>query len=159
MWIYKELENRFCSFLHFLFLTAVIFADFCIFSVPPPSLGIVSVPYNWRNMRWLSATYICRFYILRRKVDFAWANEHSAWENQVFLFDFSLLFVSLQSNILHYYCLGGRLLKTPIIIYFKLSLEWESLSRDRLSFCTCLYPEPWRHVPQRMTECTTKYGW
>ena len=68
MWIYKELENRFCSFLHFLFLTAVIFADFCIFSVPPPSLGIVSVPYNWRNMRWLSATYICRFYILRRKM-------------------------------------------------------------------------------------------
>ena len=93
MWIYKELENRFCSFLHFLFLTAVIFADFCIFSVPPPSLGIVSVPYNWRNMRWLSATYICRFYILRRKVDSAWENRirltvitryYSIWLNRLF---------------------------------------------------------------------------
>ena len=28
-----------------------VFADFCIFSVPPPSLGIVSVPHNWRHMR------------------------------------------------------------------------------------------------------------
>ena len=25
-----------------------VFADVCIFSVPPPSLGIVSVPRNWR---------------------------------------------------------------------------------------------------------------
>lgn len=30
----------------FSFLTAVIFADFCIFSVPPPSLRIVSVPLD-----------------------------------------------------------------------------------------------------------------
>ena len=37
----KKLENRFCSSLHFLFLTAAIFADFCIFYVPPPSLGIL----------------------------------------------------------------------------------------------------------------------
>ena len=37
----KKLENRFCRCLHFLFLTAVIFADFCLFYVPPPSLGIV----------------------------------------------------------------------------------------------------------------------
>ena len=27
-----------------IFLTAASFADVCIFSVPPPSLGIVSVP-------------------------------------------------------------------------------------------------------------------
>lgn len=30
----KKLENHFCSSLHFLFLTAAIFADFCIFYVP-----------------------------------------------------------------------------------------------------------------------------
>ena len=30
----------------YFFLTAASFADFCIFSVPPPSLGIVSVPRN-----------------------------------------------------------------------------------------------------------------
>ena len=58
----------------FSFLTAVIFADFCIFYVPPPSLGILSIHYYRRNTRWLSATYICRFYILRRKVDSAWVN-------------------------------------------------------------------------------------
>ena len=72
MWIYKELEKRLCRCLYILFLTAASFADFCIFSVPPPSLGIVSVPRNWRNIRWLSATYICRFYILRWKADSAW---------------------------------------------------------------------------------------
>ena len=68
MWIYKELEKRLCRCLYILFLTAASFADFCIFSVPPPSLGIVSVPRNWTYMYWLSITYICRFYILRRKV-------------------------------------------------------------------------------------------
>ena len=36
--------------LYILFLTAASFADFCIFSVPPPSLGIVSVPCNWRHI-------------------------------------------------------------------------------------------------------------
>ena len=74
MWIYKELEKRLCRCLYILFLTAASFADFCIFSVPPPSLSIVSVSLNWRHVRWLSATYICRFYILRRKVDSAWDN-------------------------------------------------------------------------------------
>ena len=74
MWIYKELEKRLCRCLYILFLKAAIFADVCIFSVPPPSLGIVSVPCNWRHIHWLSATYICRFYILHRKVDSAWAN-------------------------------------------------------------------------------------
>ena len=68
MWIYKELEKRLCRCLYILFLTATSFADFCIFSVPPPSLGIVSVPCNWRHIHWLSTTYICRFYILRRQV-------------------------------------------------------------------------------------------
>ena len=33
----------------YFFLTAASFADFCIFSVPPPSLGIVSVPLNWMH--------------------------------------------------------------------------------------------------------------
>ena len=37
--------------LYILFLTAASFADSCIFSVPPPSLGIVSVPHNWMNIR------------------------------------------------------------------------------------------------------------
>ena len=67
MWIYKELEKRLCRCLYILFLTAASFADVCIFSVPPPSLGIVSVPRNWRNIRWLSTTYIYRFYILHRE--------------------------------------------------------------------------------------------
>ena len=39
--VYKELENQFCRCLHFLFLKAVIFADFCIYYVPPPSLDIL----------------------------------------------------------------------------------------------------------------------
>ena len=62
-------------------LAAPSFADFCIFSVPPPSLGIVSVPLNWMYKHWLSATYICRFYILRGKVDSASASEwyKKAW--------------------------------------------------------------------------------
>ena len=80
MWIYKELEKRLCRCLYILFLTATSFADFCIFSVPPPSLGIVSVPRNWRNICWLSATYICRFYILRRKVDSAWESRFCVGE-------------------------------------------------------------------------------
>ena len=69
MWIYKELEKRLCRCLYILFLTAASFADFCIFSVPPPSLGIVSVPLNWMYKRWLSVVYICRFYILHRQID------------------------------------------------------------------------------------------
>lgn len=68
MWIYKELEKRLCRCLYILFLTAASFADVCIFSVPPPSLGIVSVPRNWRYMYWLSITYICRSYILHRQM-------------------------------------------------------------------------------------------
>ena len=82
MWIYKELEKRLCRCLYILFLTAASFADFCIFSVPPPSLGIVSVPCNWRHIHWLSTTYICRFYILRRKVDSAWESKISFVFNQ-----------------------------------------------------------------------------
>jgi len=82
MWKYKELEKRLCRCLYILFLTAASFADFCIFSVPPPSLGIVSAPRNWRNTRWLSMTYICIFYILRRKVGFAWESEmYNGWKN------------------------------------------------------------------------------
>ena len=78
MWIYKELEKRLCRCLYILFLTATSFADFCIFSVPPPSLRIVSVPLNKRYIRWLSTTYICRFYILHRKVDSAWASNYTS---------------------------------------------------------------------------------
>ena len=33
-------EKRLCRCLYILFLTAASFADVCIFSVPPPSLGI-----------------------------------------------------------------------------------------------------------------------
>ena len=65
----KKLEKRLCRCLYILFLTATSFADFCIFYVPPPSLGIVSIPLNWMYKHWLSATYICRFYILHRQVN------------------------------------------------------------------------------------------
>ena len=41
----KNWKNVFADVCIF-FLTAASFADFCIFSVPPPSLGIVSVPRN-----------------------------------------------------------------------------------------------------------------
>ena len=93
MWIYKELEKRLCRCLYILFLTAASFADVCIFSVPPPSFGIVSVPCNWRHIHWLSTTYICRFYILHRKVDSAWESRirltvitryYSIWLNRLF---------------------------------------------------------------------------
>ena len=75
MWIYKELEKRLCRCLYILFLTAASFADFCIFYVPPPSLGVTLDALKQRHLRWLSATYICRFYILHRKVDSAWASD------------------------------------------------------------------------------------
>ena len=63
-------------------LAAPSFADFCLFYVPPPSLGVTLVTLKQRHLRWLSATYICRFYILRRKVDSAWESEHSSWGNE-----------------------------------------------------------------------------
>ena len=61
-------------FVYFIFDGSFI-CRFLYISVPPPSLGIVSVPHNWMYTYWLSITYICRFYILHRKVDSAWVNK------------------------------------------------------------------------------------
>ena len=47
----KNWKNVFADVCTFYFLTAASFADFCIFYVPPPSLGIVSVPRNRKHIR------------------------------------------------------------------------------------------------------------
>ena len=54
-------------FVYFIFDGSFICRFLYIFrpsSVPQHSIS----PRNKRNMRWLSTTYICRFYILHRKV-------------------------------------------------------------------------------------------
>ena len=121
MWIYKELEKRLCRCLYILFLTAASFADVCIFSVPPPSLGIVSVPLDWRYMRWLSITYICRFYILRREVDSASGNEmrRISW---IYLSSFSSACNTLTVKALQAERLGADL--SPIFHWWKIDERW-----------------------------------
>ena len=57
-------------------LAAPSVADFCLFCVPPPSIGVTLVTPKQRHLRWFSATYICRFYILHRKVDFRGKDVH-----------------------------------------------------------------------------------
>ena len=43
--------KSFLQMFAFSFLTAVIFADFCLFCVPPPSLGVTLVALKQRHLR------------------------------------------------------------------------------------------------------------
>ena len=52
-------------------LAALSVADFCLFYVPPPSIGVTLVTLKQRHLRWLSVIYICGFYILYRKITLA----------------------------------------------------------------------------------------
>ena len=56
----KNWKIDFADVCIFFFLTAVIFADFCLFYVPPLSLGITFGTHKYRDILCVSTTYICR---------------------------------------------------------------------------------------------------
>lgn len=56
----KKCFAIFSDVCFFFFWTASIFADFCLFCVLSPSLGVTLGAPNQRYLYWLSDTYICR---------------------------------------------------------------------------------------------------
>ena len=71
----KNWKIDFADVCIFFFWRQSYLQIFAYFTSPPPSLGVTLVTLKQRRLYWLSATYICRFYILRRKVDFAWESD------------------------------------------------------------------------------------